>query len=119
MHDVVVADVDWKLETDEDVVLWCREYDTYFAGRFNRKVDLILELSQFHVNPRVGAIFGKERARILHAYTVRSYRVNQPARERAFMNTSSVLHGAPANHFDSIEAAVAALIADRAAESGK
>lgn len=32
------------------------------------------------------------------------------------MNTSSVLHGAPANHFESIDDAVVALLADRKAE---
>lgn len=115
-HDVVVAEVHWTLETEEDVLAWCQEYDAYFKSKFDRKVDLILELSHFHVNPRVASVLGKHRARILGEYTTRSYRVNQAPRERAFMNTSSVLHGAPANHFESIDAAVAALLADRKAE---
>lgn len=59
--DVVVATVDWTLDTEEDVRLWYEEYKAYFAGRFSRKVDLILELSDFHVNPRIGALFGQCR----------------------------------------------------------
>ena len=116
-HDVVVAEVHWKLETEEDVIAWCREYDTYFNGRFNRKVDLILELSDFHVSPRVASLLGKHRARILGQYTSHSYRVNQQPLERTFMHTSSVIHGAPANHYETVDAALAALLADRKAGS--
>lgn len=39
-HDVVVAEVHWTLETEEDVLAWCQEY----------------------VNPRVASILGKHRA---------------------------------------------------------
>jgi hypothetical protein len=116
--DVVVADVDWTIETQEDVLVWYEEYKAYFLPRFNRKVDLILELSHFHVEPRVGPFFGVYRARVLSEFTNRSYRVRQLARERAFMYTSSALYGAPANHFTSIDAAIAALQADRAASVG-
>jgi hypothetical protein len=113
--DVVVAEVHWNLETEADIVAWCDEYRAYFAQMFGpRKVDLILELSNFRVNPRVGAAFGKARAELLSEFTIRSYRVAQNARERAFMNTSSVLHRAPANHYETIDDAIAALVADRA-----
>jgi hypothetical protein len=114
--DVVVATVDWSLDTEEDVLKWYEEYRAYFVGRFPRKVDLILELSDFHVNPRLGVLFGQYRAEILNEFTNRSYRVNQRSRERTFMYTSSALHGAPANHFTSIDAAIGALLADREAQ---
>ncbi|HXX68414.1 MAG TPA: hypothetical protein VEK07_14590 [Polyangiaceae bacterium] len=118
--DAVVATVDWSLETEEDVRSWYEEYRAYFVGRFRRKVDLILELSDFHVSPTVATLFGQYRARILDQFTKRSYRVNQRSRERTFMYTSAALHGAPANHFTSIDAAIAALLADReASESGR
>lgn len=118
--DVVVATVEWSLETEDDVLNWYEEYKAYFAGRFPRKVDLILELSDFHVNPKIGTVFGQYRAQILNEFTNRSYRVNQRSRERTYMYTSSALHGAPANHFTSIDAAIAALLADReAAASGR
>ena len=112
--DVVIAYVDWKIETEEDCLPWYDEYKRYFTARFNRKVDLILELSKFHVSPRVATHWGKYRAQVLEEFTNRSYRVKQSALERTFMYTSSALHGAPANDFQTIEQAIAALVKDRA-----
>lgn len=117
-HDVVVASVDWTIETEEDVLVWYEEYRAYFTGRFPRKVDIVLELSNFHVNPRVGTFFGKYRAQVLSEFTNRSYRVNQLPRERTFMYTSSALHGAPANHFASVDDAIAAMLVDRSIPHG-
>ncbi len=116
--DVVIATVDWTVDSEDDVSLWYEEYRAYFTGRFNRKVDLILELSNFHLSPKIGNFFGQFRAQVLSEFVDRSYRVNQHARERAFMYTSSALHGAPANHYESVEDAVAALLADRAPTAG-
>jgi hypothetical protein len=114
LHDVVIAYVDWSLETEADVLEWARAYDAYFAKRFSRKVDLILELSKFHFSPKVGESFARQRARVLSEFTVRSYRVQQNARERTFMYTRSVREGTPANHFASIGEALTALLGDRA-----
>ncbi len=117
--DYLIAKVDWSLETEDDVLVWTEQYRTYFTAHFDRKVDLILELSDFQVSPRIGTFFGKYRAQILGDFTRRSYRVNQAPRERTFMYTSSALHGAAANHYTTIEAAVEALLADRKAEPGR
>jgi hypothetical protein len=117
LYDVVIAYVDWRIETEEDLSAWCREYDAYFKGRFSRKVDLILELSKFRLNPRVAPEFGVQRARILEEFTNRSYRVKQAAPERTFMYTARVLKGGPANHFETIDEALKALLEDRARES--
>ena len=117
--DVVIAHVDWTIETEEDCVAWYREYERYFNARFTRKVDLILELSKFHVGPRIATHWGEYRARVLSEFTTRSYRVKQPARERTYMYTSSAIHGAPANEFASIEQAIAALLADRARDAAR
>jgi hypothetical protein len=112
--DVVIAEVDWALESEDDVLAWYEEYKRYFSGgRFDRKVDLILELSRFHVHPRIGTFFGEHRAKVLSEFTRRSYRVNQGTRERTFMYTSSAIHGAPANHFTSLDDAIAAMMRDR------
>ncbi len=110
--DVVVAYVDWAVETEDDMRAWYEEYRQFFA-RLGRKMDLVLELTNFRVNPRVATAFGEYRARVLRDFTKRSYRVNQAPREKTFMYTSSAIHGAPSNHYESIEAAVAALLADR------
>jgi hypothetical protein len=113
LHDVVIAYVDWHIETLEDLDAWYAQYEAYFRGRFPRKVDLILELSKFRLSPKVVGRFRELRNRILDDYTVRSYRVNEPPMERAMMYAGAVLNGGPANHYETIEAALAALIEDR------
>lgn len=113
VHDVVIAYVDWRLETLEDLNVWHQQYEGYFKGRFTHKVDLILELSKFRLSPRLAARFREIRNQILDKYTTRSYRVNEPAMERAMMYAGSVLNGGPANEFDTIDDALAALVADR------
>jgi hypothetical protein len=113
LHDVVIAYVDWQVETLEDLEVWYGQYEAYFEGRFPGKVDLILELSKFRLSPKVVGRFRELRNRILDQYTVRSYRVNEPPMERAMMYAGAVLAGGPANQYDTIEAALDALIRDR------
>jgi hypothetical protein len=117
VNDVVTAYVDWSLQTPEDLQVWALQYDSYFKGRFPTKVDLILELTNFRLSPRLAPQFREIRNRILRDYTNRSYRVNEPAMERAMMYAGAVLNGGPANEFDSIEEALAALAADREADA--
>lgn len=114
LHDVVIAHVDWRLETLEDLEVWFKQYETYFEGRFTRKVDLVLELSKFRLSPRVTPRFRELRTVILTKWVNRSYRVNEPTMERAMMYAGSVLNGGPANQFDSIEEALETLARDRA-----
>jgi hypothetical protein len=113
-NDVVTAYVNWHLRTPEDLEVWELQYDTYFKGRFPHKVDLILELTNFRLSPRLAPRFREIRNRILLDYTNRSYRVNEATVERAMMYAGSILNGGPANEFDSIEDALAALAEDRA-----
>jgi|GEM_PF-4929543 len=114
LHDVVIAYVDWRLETLEDLEVWVQQYETYFEGRFTDKVDLVLELSKFRLSPRIAPRFRELRGVILTKYINLSYRVKEPPMERAMMYAGSVLNGGPANEFDSIEDALAALMRDRA-----
>ncbi|HYP77917.1 MAG TPA: hypothetical protein VER12_18225 [Polyangiaceae bacterium] len=117
VHDVVTAYVDWYLQTPEDLEVWALQYDSYFKGRFQTKVDLILELSRFRLSPKLAPQFREIRNRILRDYTNRSYRVNEAAMERAMMYAGAILNGGPANQFASMEEALAALAADREAEA--
>jgi hypothetical protein len=97
---------------------WYRQYEAYFTTRFpGRKMDLIVELSKFHFSPSIADCFGRYRAKVLREFTGRSYCVNQSARERAFMYTSSVLRSTPANHFASLDDGLKALLDDRARAS--
>jgi hypothetical protein len=114
LYDVVIAYVDWHLETMADLEVWARQYETYFDGRFTEKVDLVLELSKFRLSPRLAPRFRELRNGILTKYVNLSYRVKEPMMERAMMYAGAVLNGGPANEYDSIEDALAALMRDRA-----
>ncbi len=113
-QDVVIARVSWHLETVDDLNVWFRQYETYFKTHHTRKVDLILELTNFRLNARLAPQFRELRNRILQDFTIRSYRVNEPAKERALMYAGSVLTGGPANEYESIDDALKALLEDRA-----
>lgn len=113
VHDVVIAYVDWRIETLEDLNVWYGQYQDYFKGRFPHKVDLILELTKFRLKSSMAARFRELRNDILDTYTTRSYRVNEPAIERAMMYAGSALNGGPANQFESIATAIEAMLEDR------
>jgi hypothetical protein len=116
LHDVVIATVEWKLETEDDVAAWYEEYRRYFSTHFTRKVDIILDLCEFEVSARVSDLFGRSRAKILAEFTNRSYRVHMKPSASTLMYTNSVLHGGPANNFESIDAAIRQLEEDRKAD---
>jgi hypothetical protein len=118
LYDVVIATVDWALNTEEDVLTWYEEYQRYFTSTFDRKVDVIFELANFTVSPKIAALFGEYRAKMLREFTGLTYRVHLSTTARTLMYTSSALTGAPANEFPSIEAAIAALENDRSAGRG-
>jgi hypothetical protein len=113
-HDVLVVTVDWRIDTESDIELWYEAYARHFRKHFKRKVDLILDLTRFHLNPRIAGPFGEARAKLLREYTGRTYRVKADSVVKTAMYTSHVLHNAPANEFPSIEAALQQLLADRA-----
>jgi len=118
-HDVVLAHVEWLLDSKKDVEDWLSAYEDYFTRHHaGRKVDVIFELSKFSVSPRVAAAFGEARAKMMAAFTKRTYRVNLDDATKVAMYTSRVLHGAAANEFSTIDQALAQLKADRTADTG-
>jgi len=119
LYDVVIAYVDWNLETKQDVLNWYQQYADYFRRRGSKRFDLILELSKFRFNPKIASYFSAYRTRVLAEFTHRSYRVRQTLETRTFMYTSHVLHGTPANDYGSIELALRALSEDRARDRAR
>jgi hypothetical protein len=112
-YDVVIVHADCQLETERDISDWAAEYEKYFRTHFKRPMDVILELSKFRVNPRVASQFGEARSKLLNTVNRLSYRVKMGATTKAMMYTSNVIHGAVANDFPSIEAALEQLLKDR------
>ena len=74
-HDVVIVTVDWRIETEHDLDPWYQAYAQYFRKNFKRKVDVIIDLTNFQLSPKVAQRFGEVRAKLLRDYTNRSYRV--------------------------------------------
>lgn len=85
--------------TEDDLDPWYEAYASYFRKHFKRKVDVILDLTRFHLNPRIARRFGEVRARVLREFTERSYRVNADAVVKTAICTSHVLQGAPRTNF--------------------
>lgn len=116
VHDLVDASFrDVILETDEDVVLWRREVEKRFQ-RYGRPVDLIIDLEGLIVKPSAARAFGAHRAEVLAENTRVSYRFNGNPQTRTSIYTSSVIHGADANIYESRDDALKALLSNR--ESG-
>ncbi len=114
-HDVVLAAVEWRLDSQKDIDEWQKTYEEYFSRHHKgQKVDVIFELSKFSVSPRMGAAFGEARAKMMAEFTRQTYRVNLDDATKTAMYTSRVLHGAAANEFDSVDDAIAQLKLDRA-----
>ena len=102
----------------DDVEEWERRVREELDA-FGPDLLLLIDLSELHIKPRASSAFGETRARVLEAFTSRSFRHGGDGWTRASINTSRALHGADSNLFEDREAALAALrehLAARAAE---
>jgi hypothetical protein len=114
-NDVVESSFrDVILETDEDVLCWRREVEKRLQ-RYGRPVDLLIDLEGLIVKPSAARSFGAHRAEVLAEHTRVSFRWNGNHQTRTSIYTSSVIHGADANIYDSREEALKALLAHREA----
>jgi hypothetical protein len=115
VNDVVEATFrDVILETEEDVLCWRREVEKRFQ-RYGRPVDLLIDLEGLIVKPTAARSFGAHRAEVLAEHTRVSFRWNGNRQTRTSIYTSSVIHGADANIYDSRDDALKALLAHREA----
>ncbi len=116
-NDVVTATFkDVVLQTPDDVERWRRDVEERLA-KFDRKVDLLVDLSGLVVKFTAGRVFGQIRTEVLARYTRRSYRFGGDEVTRMFVNTSGMIMGAATNTYPTREEALAALLAARAKEA--
>lgn len=116
-NDVVTATFkDVVLQTPDDVERWRRDVEDRLA-KFDRKVDLLVDLSGLVVKFTAGRVFGQIRTEVLARYTRRSYRFGGDEVTRMFVNTSGMIMGAATNTYPTREEALAALLAARAKEA--
>ena len=115
-HDYVhAAFVNVVLHDEDDVERWRHDISARLAT-FGRQVDLIIDLTGLVVRPRAASLFGRLRGGVLKQYALHSFRYGGDGDTRTSIFTSSVLHKADANVHPTREKAVAALLAQRAAE---
>ena len=116
-HDVVTATFqDCILNNALDVARWRTEVEG-FLSRYPSKVDLLINLDGLVVKYTAGRVFGRERTAVLSRYTLRSFRFGGDEMTRMFVSTSGVISGAAVNVYASRDAALKALLADRASEA--
>src|SRR5688572_10513496 len=104
-NDVIIATVFWDIKTEEDVRVWAQQWHDHL-GPMKRKVDLIIVLDNLKLDPRVGKVWGEQRAKIIKAYTRFSYRVHTNIVARTFTATSGVLYEASSAESPSIPNAI-------------
>jgi hypothetical protein len=80
-------------------------------------VDFIVDLGELVVRPSVAAAYDAARVVLAETTALRAYRYAGTRLLRTKILTSSALHNAPANVYASYAEALAALRADRAADS--
>ena len=114
MNDVVIATPHWKIETEADVIAWYEEYAAYFT-RLGRRVDFVVVLDDFSIEPAIGSLWGEYRAKIHKDFTRLSYRVHASKRVKLFVDTSGVRYSAGRDEAASIEDAIAAILEARKA----
>jgi len=114
-NDIVVATPRWHIRTRGDCEVWYQQWVDYLAT-FGRRVDCVMVLDDFHVEPEIAAVWGEYRARINNQYTRFSYRVHSDWAVRLFAATSGVRYNAPSDAAPSVEAAVEAILRARGSE---
>ena len=114
--DIVFVTPHWTLQTHQDVLLWYQQYVDYCESNFpGRRVDMIIELSDFHIGPSIAAEWGVYRARVHQSFTRHSCRVNADLRVRLHVLTSGARHNVAAqtDEVSTLEEAVKVIEAKR------
>ena len=111
-NDIVIATPRWNIESVEDCEIWYNQWVEYLS-QFNRKMDAIMVLDNFHVKASYSVEWGKYRVKVLHEHTRYTYRVNSDLSTGIFVKTSGMRYNASTNEANSIAAAKEAILEDR------
>jgi len=115
--DIVLATPHWRLATKEDCERWFDQWDGYLS-KFKRKVDCVVVLDDFHVDPAIAPAWGQYRAKLNIAYFRHSFRVNADATVKLFIKTSGVRFNAATGEAASVEAAIEGILEARKQSGG-
>jgi hypothetical protein len=114
LNDLVIATPRWKIEIREDVLAWYAQYESYMKN-FNRKMDFIVVLDDFHIGATIGVAWGEYRAKVHQRFTRFNYRVHSNNRVKLFVNTSGVRYNVATEEAATIEDAIEGIKAARRA----
>jgi len=107
-NDAVIARPVWTISTTEDCRVWHKQWSDYLA-QFGRKMDCVIVLDDFHVEPQIAEAWGEYRALITKDYFRFTCRVGQDWELRSTTLTESARHNLPATQADSLDEAIEAI----------
>lgn len=108
-RDIVIARPRWHIRTAADCERWCEEWVAYLT-KFGRKIDCVMLLDEFKVDPKVAAKWGEYRAKINNELIRNSFRVNTDWAVRVFVLTSGTRYSAATGEAASLEEAIQGLL---------
>jgi hypothetical protein len=114
-NDIVIATPNWNIVDENDCQVWYDEWVSYLKI-FNRKMDCIMVLDDFKVNPEIASRWGEYRAKINRDHIRYGYRVNPDFSVSIHIKTSGIRYNAASAEAASVEDAIEAIKAARQAE---
>jgi hypothetical protein len=108
-NDIVIAVPRWTIETDQDCQVWFNEWATYLST-YERKVDCVVVLDDFHVDSRIASTWGEYRATLNNTYFRHSYRVHADRTVKLFIQTSGVRFNAASGEAATVDDAIAGIL---------
>jgi hypothetical protein len=111
-QDIVIATPKWNVTTGADCQEWFEEWSAYLST-FNRKVDCVVVLNDFHVNPQIASVWGEYLAKLNIAYFRHSFRVQADAVVKLFTRTSGVRFNAATSEAETVETAIEGILEAR------
>ena len=110
--DIVVAVPNWNIVTKQDCEVWYGQWYNHLS-KYKRKIDCIVVLDDFHVDPAIAATWGEYRAKLNKEHFRYSYRVNADPTVRLFCKTSGVRFNAASAEAPTVEDAIEGIMDSR------
>ena len=107
--DILIATPKWQLVTKQDCETWYRQWDSHLS-KYKRKVDCVVVLDDFHVDPAIAPAWGEYRAKLNIAYFRYSFRVNADTVVKLFTKTSGARFNAATSEAETVKAAIEGIL---------
>jgi hypothetical protein len=112
VNDVVIATPRWNIATKGDCETWYAQWEAHLS-KYERKVDCVVVLNDFHVDPAIASEWGEYRARLNNAHFRHSFRVQADSIVKLFVQTSGVRFNAATSEAETVEAAIEGILEAR------